>query len=123
MKRVLLVDDEDGVRRLIKAVLSAGGFEVIDASNTSDALALAETKHIDVLVTDVLMDDMDGRSLAQAIVRKQPALPVVFISGYEIDIEAERRRHPYCAFVHKPFSAKALVSSINELTGQQSCEQ
>ncbi len=119
MKRVLLVDDEDGLRRLLKAVLKAGGFEVLDASNSHDGLALAEANHIDALVTDVSLDDLDGPSLAHSIVEKKPSLVVVFISGYPIDMEAEQRRHPHCAFLLKPFPPKALVRTIQELEAKR----
>jgi two-component system cell cycle sensor histidine kinase/response regulator CckA len=115
VKRVLLVDDEDNIRRLLKAVLRTGGFEVHEAATASAALALIESNRFDVLVTDILLDDMDGPSLAHAAVAKDPSLLVVFISGQPFDLEAERRRHPYCAFLTKPFPPKLLLKTIHEL--------
>ena len=114
---VLLVDDEDNLRRFLKVVLKSAGFEVVEASNGVEALKLSEKHQIDVLVTDVVMGEMDGLTLAHSLVSLKPELPVVFISGYVMDLEAERRRHPRCAFLPKPFPAKALLQTVAGLSG------
>ena len=112
---ILLVDDEDNLRRFLKLVLKSAGFEVVEASNGAEALKLSEKRQIDVLVTDVVMSDMDGITLAHSLVSLKPGLPVVFISGYPMDFEAERQRHPRCAFLPKPFPANKLVRTITSL--------
>lgn len=114
--RVLLADDEANVRRLLGIVLRAAGFEVTEASSGHEALALANALEIDVLVTDVVMEDMDGLALADSMVKKNASLLVVFISGYVLDMEATRHRHPYCEFLRKPFPPKTLVRTIEEMT-------
>lgn len=114
---VLLVDDEDNLRRFLKAVLKSAGFEVVEASDGVEALKLSEKHQIDVLVTDVVMADMDGLTLAHSLVSLKPELPVVFISGYSLDFEAERRRHSRCAFLPKPFSARELLKTVTSLSG------
>jgi CheY-like chemotaxis protein len=116
MQRVLLADDEANVRRLLGTVLRAAGFEVTEASSGHEALALAETHGIDVLVADVVMEDMDGLALADWLVAKNASLLVVFISGYALDMDAAQRRHPHCAFLRKPFPPKTLVRTVEEMT-------
>jgi two-component system cell cycle sensor histidine kinase/response regulator CckA len=120
MKWILLVDDEDNLRRLLKAVLRKAGFEVFEARSSSAALKILESNHVDAIVTDVLLDDMDGPSLAHAAVAKNPSMPVVFMSGDLFDIDAEQRRHPYCAFLMKPFVPTTLVKTIQELDERRS---
>ncbi len=115
MSTVLLVDDEGNIRRLLALTLKAAGFEVMEASSGAEALALANTREFDILVADVLLEDVDGPSVAQALIRKHPSLLVVFISGYPLDTEAACRRHPYCKFLLKPFPPRTLVSAIAEL--------
>jgi CheY-like chemotaxis protein len=122
MPRILLADDEANLRRLLAKVLKMAGFDVVEAATGHEALALAEPRQLDVLVTDVVMDDMDGLALADRVAAKCGPLPVVFISGYAMDMEAAQRRHPCSTFLRKPFPPKALASAIKELMarGQQS---
>jgi len=112
---VLLVDDEATIRRMMRVMLQKRGFQVYDASNGADALASAQQHPINVLVTDVVMQDMDGWTLARSMTQRQPELPVLFVSGYPVDFEAERPRTSRCAFLPKPFDSGELVSAITEL--------
>jgi len=115
--KVLLVDDEDNLRRLLRITLRSAGFEVLEAANGFDALELSENHRIDLLVTDVVMGAMDGLALAHSLVDRQPELPVVYISGFPLDFEAERRRLPRCAFVPKPFPPKVLLNIVASFAG------
>jgi two-component system, cell cycle sensor histidine kinase and response regulator CckA len=110
---ILLVDNDHSLRRFLKVVLKSGGFEVVEASNAIEALRLAEKHQIDMLVTDVVMAGMDGLILAHCLPKR---LPVVFISGYPMDFEAEHRRRPRCAFLPKPFPANALLNTLTSLS-------
>ena len=123
MQRVLLTDDEHNLRRLLSTVLKAAGLDVIEAANGHEALALAAVHEIDVLVTDVIMDEMDGFLLADCLVRKNAQLLVVLMSGYALDIEAAGPRYPHCALLTKPFPPKALVNAIRELTEKRAGAQ
>ncbi len=113
--RVLLVDDEANLRRLLSKLLKSGGFDVIDFSNSPDALSWSESNDVDVLVTDVTLNDIDGGALALAIIKHSPELLVVFISGFALDMQAELQSHPYCAYMEKPFPPRALLRTIAEL--------
>src|SRR5471030_3256471 len=84
---VLLVEDEDAVRKLARIILEASGYVVLDARNGRECLALCETHHgpIDLLVTDVMMPELGGRELAEGAIKLRPGLKVMFMSGHTED--------------------------------------
>jgi len=82
-RRVLVVDDEDAVRRLVCAVLERQGYAVDQAPNGREALALLDTgAEFDLVVSDVIMPEMGGRELGRHLRTRHPQLPVLFMSGY-----------------------------------------
>ena len=87
MWTILLVDDEDDVRSVMKSMLRQRGYNVLDASSGADAIRLLadHTGPVDMLVTDVLMPGMSGRELYEHLSRRQPGLKVLFVSGYSDD--------------------------------------
>jgi two-component system cell cycle sensor histidine kinase/response regulator CckA len=115
---VLLVEDEDAVRSMAREVLETTGYVVLEARHGPDALAIerahAETIHL--LVTDVVMPQMSGRELAQALIRLRPALRVIYMSGYTDDAVV---RHGVLeqgtAFLQKPFALEAFVRKVREV--------
>jgi two-component system cell cycle sensor histidine kinase/response regulator CckA len=115
---ILLVDDEEPVRRLLSTVLDNAGFRVLAASGLPDAMAM-EAGHegpIHLLITDLMMPDMDGRMVARAIIERRPSCRVLFISGYpadSVDLEGIA-----AAFLQKPFVPRALVTRVRELLQQ-----
>ena len=115
---VLLVEDEDAVRRLARLTLESHGFTVLDAHSPGDALLLAEQHPgtIDLLVTDVIMPGMSGRELAERLLRSRPGLKVLYMSGYSDDILDERGAlgPGMVAFLPKPFSPAALARKTVE---------
>jgi CheY-like chemotaxis protein len=113
---ILLVDDEAMMRKMVKLTLQKRGFQVFDAAAGSQAIALAEQHPIDILVTDIVMDDMDGWTLAGSLTQRHPGLPVVFTSGYPVDFEDERPKDVHCTFLSKPFQPVDLVNAISDLT-------
>ena len=113
---VLLVEDEQMMRKMVKLALQKRGFEVFDASNSAEAIAVAEERSIDVLVTDIVLTGVDGWTLARQIVERQSNLPIVFTSGYPVDFEVERQNHACCSFLPKPFQPQDLMQAIREVT-------
>jgi two-component system, cell cycle sensor histidine kinase and response regulator CckA len=118
---VLLAEDEDGVRALIRKVLQAGGYAVLEASDGAQALWLAG-KHrgrIDLLITDVVMPGLDGRGLAERLVAVRPGLRVLYLSGYTDDAVV---RHgvlkEQVEFLQKPFSPVTLAQKVREVLDQ-----
>ncbi len=110
---VLLVDDEDGVRRGFSRLLRRRGYRVLEASGAREATALFEDGPIDILVTDIAMPDTDGRELAAELRKKRRDLPVLFISGQfrEPDIPRDRA----VAFLAKPFAPEDLCAKLEDL--------
>jgi CheY-like chemotaxis protein len=117
-RTILVVDDEDAVRRLVAAVLRRHGFSIIEAANGREALAaLAERYDVDLVISDVLMPELGGRELAKQLQRDRPEMPVLFISGYtnqelaneggSLDTDA--------TFLAKPFSSQQLMSAVSTL--------
>jgi CheY-like chemotaxis protein len=111
---VLLVEDEDGVRRASHRILQEAGFDVLDAANGQEALQLFGTQHVDVLVSDVVMPGgLSGADLAERLRVLQPDLPVVFTSGYGRDHLARRGPLPSgTQLLRKPFPAETLVEAV-----------
>lgn len=113
---VLLVDDEPTIRKMIKLMLRSGGFQVLDAATAAEALELAANTPIDLLVTDVVLEGMNGSALATALLERHPDLPVLFISGHPMNFETHREWYRRCAFLPKPFQKSELLEAIRELT-------
>jgi PAS domain S-box-containing protein len=112
---VLLVEDDEAVRRSVRSTLVRQGYVVLEASDGESGLAVAERQGgaIDVVVTDLMMPGMSGREFADRLALAQPHLKVVFTSGYTDD-EVMRRRlvEEGQPFLQKPFTSDQLVSAI-----------
>jgi CheY-like chemotaxis protein len=103
---VLVVDDQEIVRDVIRLTLENAGYTVIEAASPSRALELARADaHIDLLVTDVVMPEMDAFELADRITSRLPGLRILYTSGYT-DATAEG------PFIHKPFTPAQLVAKV-----------
>jgi two-component system, cell cycle sensor histidine kinase and response regulator CckA len=116
---VLVVDDEDTVRRVVCRMLTSRGVRVLEASTPAVACGLFEQHaQIDLLVTDIRMPLMTGPELARRLVDQRPDLPVLFISGYappgDVDLENPRVR-----LLRKPFPASRLFANISDLLGSR----
>ena len=115
---VLLVEDEDPVRRVFSKLLRMLGYEVIEASTAAEALRVFQTERtrIDVLVTDIIMPVMNGPSLAKRVLAERPDLPVLFVSGHSHDeaslMELDR---PGIGFLPKPVRLPQLAAKLSEL--------
>jgi len=116
---VLLVEDEDGVRAVARAVLQRHGYAVIETARPEEALALAEgPRAVDLLLTDIVMPGLGGQALAAQFTARRLGTRVLFMSGYPA---AAIGRHQMLerglAFLQKPFSALALVEKVREVLG------
>jgi PAS domain S-box-containing protein len=110
---VLLVEDDDDVRRVSERVLRLGGHEVITSRDPADAIAIAQSdRRIDIVVTDVVMPQMSGPELFERLTALRGELPVVFVSGYAKAAVSELSKHP--GFLPKPFTAEALLAKLSE---------
>lgn len=114
---ILLVEDEDPVRAVNSRALSARGYTVLEAASGLEALAIVRdnAQPIDLVVSDVVMPEMDGPSLLREVRKHQPHLKVIFVSGYAED--AFRKNLPEGEafnFLPKPFSLKQLVETVKK---------
>jgi two-component system, cell cycle sensor histidine kinase and response regulator CckA len=115
---VLLVEDEESVRALVRETLEARGYTVLEAENGETALQIvsASTKQIDLLITDVVMPGMSGRELASQLARSHPQTRVLFLSGYTEDaIIHEGGLEPGTAFLQKPFTLQNLSRRVRDV--------
>ncbi|MFS8038552.1 response regulator [Xanthobacter sp. AM11] len=114
--RVLLVEDEASVRALASRALTNRGYEVLSAASGVEALEVfAREGKVDLVISDVVMPEMDGPTLLRELRARDPALKFIFISGYAE--EAFARNLPpteQFAYLSKPFSLKQLVAAVNE---------
>jgi two-component system cell cycle sensor histidine kinase/response regulator CckA len=112
---VLLVEDETIARRPLRQILEASGYDVLEAADGENALAVAAAHdgRIDVLVTDVVMPELGGPELAQRLLEERPAVKVVYMSGYldrAADLLAESGNG--YALLQKPFAPAALTYAV-----------
>jgi two-component system cell cycle sensor histidine kinase/response regulator CckA len=115
---ILLVEDEEAVRALVRRILEGCGYLVLEAQSAGDALVLCE-KHkgnIDVLLTDVVMPRMSGRELAERLGPLRPDMRVLYMSGYTDDAVIRYGiRNSDVAFLQKPITPHALTSKLREV--------
>jgi PAS domain S-box-containing protein len=112
---VLVAEDEDGVRELLRKILTEFGYTVLTARHGRDALMVAADRSsaVDLLVTDVVMPEMSGRELAETLRGLQPDLRVLYISGYTDDEVVQRGiSGREVAFLRKPFASEELVRRV-----------
>jgi PAS domain S-box-containing protein len=117
---VLLVEDEEGVRRLIATTLERYGYTVLAASDPGEALRMYEqcSHRIDLLISDVVMPYMRGPELAVLLRERQAGLNVLFISGYTDPSITNQVVSPESHFLQKPFAMDALLRAVNEAQGR-----
>jgi PAS domain S-box-containing protein len=117
---LLLVEDEEAVRALVRNVLKERGYTVLEASRSEEALELSEHcgKRIDLLVTDVVMPQMSGRELARRLANSHPQIKVLYISGYADNVGGfQGGPDSGGALLQKPFSPEALARKVREVLG------
>ena len=120
---VLLVEDEECVRELVRVTLTSRGYKVIEAENGECGMRIAETfkEHIDILITDVVMPGMGGRELAKNLVSLRPDICVLYLSGYTEDaVVAPGALGPGTAFLQKPFTLQNLAKKVREVLRSRS---
>jgi PAS domain S-box-containing protein len=108
--RVLLVEDDAEIRLCTAAILSDLGHLVTAASNSTEAIQHLETQRFDVMVTDLSIPGMSGAELAARALQSQPALPIVFASGY--DPNETTRGIAGAVFLRKPYDGEALSAAL-----------
>ena len=115
--RVLLVEDEDMVRKVLLRMLTSRGYDVKTATNVSEAEELFGTpgNDFELLITDVMIPQGSGHALARSLVARQPELRVLFVSGYSGSSVIEGIDPSHVRFLTKPFGSAELGQMIAEL--------
>jgi len=119
---ILLVEDEEGLRSLNARGLRSRGYSVIEASNGIEAMEALEEKNgaVDLVVSDVVMPEMDGPTLLKEMRGRNPDLKIIFVSGYAEDaFEKSLPENEQFAFLPKPFTLAQLVAAVKETMTSQ----
>lgn len=114
---ILLVDDDDAVRRILRKVLEAKPYRVVETGQPQQACELfdADPLTFSLLVTDIKMPMMSGQQVAAHLWASRPDLPVLFISGYSDQAYAEKLTGLRSRFLEKPFGADVLLRRVADL--------
>ncbi len=115
---VLLVEDEESVRELVRVTLLSRGYNVLEAENGERGLQIAESykEHIDILITDVVMPGFGGRELAKRLLLLRPGISVLYLSGYTEDtVVTQGVLGPGTGFLQKPFTLQNLAKKVREV--------
>jgi CheY-like chemotaxis protein len=113
---VLLVDDEQRVREVVRMMLERAGHRVVEAESAEDAIEVFSTlKSVDLLVTDLQMPGMSGVELFDRLVERLPSLRVLFISGAASPADLNAIARKRAVLLEKPFSAETLANRVREV--------
>jgi two-component system cell cycle sensor histidine kinase/response regulator CckA len=120
-ERILLVEDEDSVRQFSARALRTTGYEVFEADSGDEALFVLEDidYKIDLMISDVVMPEMDGPTLLTHVREKMPDLKVIFVSGYaEENVRQDIADNTSVEFLPKPYSLDQINSKVKEVLGK-----
>jgi DNA-binding response OmpR family regulator len=117
---ILLVEDEPELRALVHEVLTDSGYRVLATGGPVEALRLARvtTEPIHLLLTDVVMPDMNGLALAERLQVDRPTMKVLYMSGYSTDVVMAHGTPREGALIAKPFTPRLMVSRVREVLGE-----
>ena len=113
--RILLAEDEDAMRTYLARALTNAGYAVSAVSRGSDAVPLLETGEFDLLVSDIVMPEMDGIELAQHCAAISPRTKVMFITGFAAVSLRASREQPTAKVLSKPFHLRDLVLEVERM--------
>jgi two-component system cell cycle sensor histidine kinase/response regulator CckA len=112
---ILVVDDETGIRELIRKILRRERYHVLEAGSAEEALAAAQGQTVDLLITDVMLPGIHGPELARRMQQAAPRLKILFISGFT----GEERVPAGARFLAKPFTLAVLLEKVREALEKQ----
>jgi len=119
MIRILLAEDEDAMRTYLARALENAGYEVVAVDRGTAALPLLAAGGFDLLLSDIVMPEMDGIELAQRCAEISPATKVMFITGFAAVTLKASREAPQAKVLSKPFHLKDLVLEVERVFSQQ----
>ena len=119
MIRILLAEDEEAMRTYLARALENAGYEVVAVDRGTAALPLLEAEKFDLLLSDIVMPEMDGIELAQRCAEVSPKTKVMFITGFAAVTLKAGREAPNAKVLSKPFHLKDLVAEVERVFEDQ----
>ncbi len=119
---IMIIEDEAAILKLTRSMLESLGYAVLTANSPSEALRVAEmhTDGINLVITDVIMPEMNGRQVAEKLRALNPDIKTLFMSGYTANVIAHRGiLEEGVSFIHKPFSKQELAAKVHEVLRAQ----
>ncbi len=117
-KTILVVEDQEDNRRILRDLLQSVGFEILEATSGLEGIAMAESRRPDLVLMDIQLPGIDGYEATRRL-RANPALartPIVAVTSYALSGDADKAFDAGCdAYVTKPFSPRALLAKVREL--------
>ncbi len=113
--RILLAEDDDAMRAYLVRALEKQGYDVMSVDRGTDAVPLLEKSHYDLLLSDIVMPEMDGIELAQFCNEVSPATKVMFITGFAAVTLKANREQPAAKVLSKPFHLRDLVLEVERI--------
>ncbi len=117
MIRILLAEDEEAMRTYLARALTNAGYDVVAVDRGTAALPLLEAESFDLLLSDIVMPEMDGIELAQRCAEVSPETKVMFITGFAAVTLKASREAPQAKVLSKPFHLKDLVLEVERVFG------
>lgn len=118
--RILLAEDDDAMRSYLVRALENAGYEVVAVDRGTEAVPLLEAEQFDLLLSDIVMPEMDGIELAQRCAEVSPRTKVMFITGFAAVTLRASREQPQAKVLSKPFHLRDLVLEVERVFEDQS---
>lgn len=119
MTRILVAEDDEAMRAYLARALQNAGYDVVAVDRGTHALPYLENEHFDLLLSDIVMPEMDGIELAQRCAEISPATKVMFITGFAAVTLKANREAPQAKVLSKPFHLKDLVMEVERVFGAE----
>ncbi len=120
MVRILLAEDDESMRTYLARALERSGYEVVSVENGRDALPHIDSDRFDLLLTDIVMPEMDGIELAQHAASVAPDMRIMFITGFAAVTLKAGKAVPQAKVLSKPFHLRDLVLEVERMFGAES---
>tara|TARA_B110001454_G_scaffold217970_1_gene244645 strand:- start:215 stop:589 length:375 start_codon:yes stop_codon:yes gene_type:complete len=120
MIRILLAEDDDAMRQYLARALERSGYDVVSVDRGTEALPLLANDRFDLLLTDIVMPEMDGIELAQHAAKVAPDMRVMFITGFAAVTLKAGKAVPQAKVLSKPFHLRDLVLEVDRMFGLSS---
>jgi len=117
--RILLAEDEEAMRAYLERALTKAGFDVTSVDRGTEAVPLLEQEQFDLLLSDIVMPEMDGIELAQRCAEVSPRTKVMFITGFAAVSLRASREQPHAKVLSKPFHLRDLVLEVERVFEEQ----